>query len=289
MTRVDWEAYIGAFHDQHPGITEAALEHARHPRLGTPHEWLAAALPGDCGDTLDLACGSCPMQPLLQYRSYLGIDRNAAELAAARAAGRGPVRQGDVTDVVVPDASVDTVVMSMALMLVPVAATLGEVFRVLRPGGRFAVMVPAMWPAALGDVPAVVALSTALWGPGSMPRTLSPKVLQKQLRAAGLEPLEIQRHRFPFPIDSEADARLAVSSLYTPGRTAGQLRRAEKWLSWLAGLPARTELPVPLLRVVARRRVAGPAGGASDVESSAGARGVKHRARPRSATARQLH
>lgn len=253
MTDLDWNAYIARFHDAHPGITEEGLGHARHPRLGTPHEWLVAALPGDCGDVVDLACGSCPMQPLLGYRTYLGVDRNAAELDAARAAGRGPVLQGDVTDLPLPDASADTVVMSMALMLVPVAATLGEVSRVLRPGGVFAAMVPAMWPAAVGDLPAVAALSAALVGPGSMPRTLSAKALQAHLREAGLEPVSVERQRFPFPIRSADDARLAVSSLYTPGRSAGQLRRAEQWLTWLAALPGRTELPVPLLRVVARR------------------------------------
>lgn len=253
MSGIDWATYIAQYHDQHPGITEEALGHARHPLLGTPHQWLAVALPDDAGDVLDLACGSCPMQPLLAYRSYLGVDRNAAELAAAEAAGRGPVRQGDVTALDLPDACADTVVMSMALMLVPVAEALAEVARVLRPGGTFAAMVPAMGPAALADMPAVIALSAALRGPGSMPRSLTAKALGQSLRDAGLEPATFTRQRFPFPLNSAADARLAVASLYTPGRTTSQLRRAEQWLTRLASMPARAELPVPLLRVTAIR------------------------------------
>ena len=254
MSDIDWDAYIERYHDQHPGITETGLGHARHPKLGTPHQWLAAALPTHAGDVVDLACGSCPLQPLLSYRTYLGVDRNEAELDAALSHGRGPVRLGDVTALDLPDASADTVVMSMALMLVPVEETLAEVHRVLRPGGVFGVMVPAMWPATVTDIPAVALLTLALRGPGSMPRTLGASVLEAQLRRSGFDDVTVARERFPFPIASAEDAHLAVTSLYTPGRSAAQLRRAQQWLTRLAQLPVRTELPVPLLHATARRR-----------------------------------
>lgn len=133
MGHTDWDTSIAAYHREHPGITETALVHARHPQLGTPYSWLAAAADEPAGQVLDLACGSCPTQPHLQYSSYLGIDRSEAELAAATAAGRGPVRLGDVTSLDLPASSVDTVIMSMALMLVPLPATLAQVARVLRP------------------------------------------------------------------------------------------------------------------------------------------------------------
>jgi len=253
MSDIDWDAYVASYHDERPGITEEGLGHARHPEVGTPHQWLAEALPGVVGDVVDLACGSCPMQPLLNYRTYLGVDRNDAELAAAAALGRGPTQRGDVTRLELPDASVDTVVMSMALMLVDVEQTLTEAFRVLRPGGLFAAMVPAIWPAALTDLPAVTTLTIALRGPGSMPRTLTVRSLRANLRQAGFEQETFERRRFPFPIESAADARLAVTSLYTPGRSASQLQRAEHWLTRLAELPVPAQLPVPLLRVTARR------------------------------------
>lgn len=251
MSDTDWDAYIDAYHDGHAGITERALEHSRHPIYGSAYQWLAEALPSEAGDVVDLACGSCPMQPHLNYRTYLGIDRNEAELAAAVVVGRGPVQLGDVTALDLPDASADTVVISMALMLVPTAATLAEVFRVLRPGGNFAAMVPAMWPVALVDLPPAVALSAALRGPGSMPRTLTVRSLERELKQAGLALKTHTRQRFPFPLVTRDDARLAVSSLYTPGRTHAQIRRAESWLTRLARLPLRAELPVPLLRITA--------------------------------------
>lgn len=251
MKGPDWDTYVDTYHGGHPGITEQALHHARHPVHGTAYEWLAAALPDPAGDVVDLACGSAPLQPHLNYATYLGIDRNDAELAAARAAGRGPVRSGDVTDLDLPDNTADTIVMSMALMLVPLAKTLSQAARVLRPSGTFAAMVPAVGPVSVRDLPGLLALSVALRGPGSMPQTLTAKALHRQLRQAGLTPATATRQRFPFPVSSEEDARLAVTSLYTPGRRSRQLRRAE---TWLRAMPGSTELPVPLLRITARRQ-----------------------------------
>ena len=249
MRATDWDAYVDAYHDGHPGITEEALQHARHPVHGSAYEWLAEALPDPAGDVVDLACGSCPMQSHIVAGSYLGIDRNEAELAAARTAGRGPVALGDVTELDLPDDSADTIVMSMALMLVPLAETLSQVVRILRPGGTFAAMVPATGPISIRDVPALLALTAALRGPGSMPRQLSARALRRHLGHAGLAEVRIARRRFPFPITADADARLAVTSLYTPGRTGRQLHRAERWLT---AVPGGTQLPVPLLRVTAR-------------------------------------
>lgn len=249
MGHTDWPNYIADYHRDHPGITEAALGHARHPRLGTAHEWLASAVDAPAGDVLDLACGSCPTQPHLSYSSYLGVDRSEAELDAARAAGRGPVRLGDVTALDLPDSSVDTVIMSMALMLVPLRETLSQVARVLRPGGAFVAMVPAIGPVKARDLPAVAALSLALRGPGSMPGTVTAARAGHALRTAGLVPVSARRARFPFPLRTPDDYALAVASLYTPGRSDRQLRRAEQWPR---RIPGARELPVPLLRIVAR-------------------------------------
>jgi len=248
--RTDWATYLADYHQGHPGITEVALGHARHPVHGTAHHWLAAIVPRPAGDVLDLACGSAPIQDHIDSMSYLGLDTSPAELDAARAAGRGPVRPGDATDLDVPDASVDTVVMSMALMLVPLERTLAEVARVLRPGGTFVAMVPATRPVRARDLSSVAMLSVALRGPGSMPTQLHAGALARDLMTAGLRPRHLARERFPFPIRTPDDARLAVQSLYTPGRTPAQLHRAE---ALLQRLPGRAELPVPLLRFTATR------------------------------------
>jgi SAM-dependent methyltransferase len=252
-TTGDWDDYLAGYHQRHPGITEAALDHARHPVHGSAYEWLAAAVPEPAGDVVDLASGSSPMQPRIRYRSYLGVEQSRAERDAASAAGRGPVVAGDVTDLQLPHASADTIVMSMALMLVDVPAALAQVARVLRPGGTFAATVPAVWPIAVRDLPALVALSAALRGPGSMPRRVTARSLRRDLHQVDLQVTTVSRLRFPFGVATAGDARLAVQSLYTPGRTAGQLRRAESRLSRLPGSP---ELPVPLLRVTARKHAA---------------------------------
>jgi SAM-dependent methyltransferase len=245
-----WTSYVVAFHRAHPGITEEALGHARHPAHGTAYEWLAAAAPRSAGDVLDLACGSCPMQQHLEATSYLGVDRSTAELHVATAAGRGPVRQGDVTAIPLPDASVDTVVMSMALMLVPLDQTLAEVARVLRPGGLFAAMVPATGPIRAADLLPLVVLSASLRGPGAMPQRVTPARLAPRLLAHGLRPAAQARERFPFRVSEPGHAELAVRSLYTPGRTDAQRDRAVRRL---ARLPGPVELPVPLQRFIARR------------------------------------
>jgi SAM-dependent methyltransferase len=244
-----WVRYIASYHQAHPGITEQALDHARHPDYGSAYEWLALAVPRPTGDVLDLACGSCPIQPLLDPRQYLGIDTSAAELAAARAAGRGPVEIGDATAIPAQDGSFDVVVMSMALMLVPEREALREIARVLRPGGSLVGMVPATGPVLLRDVPALIALAAPLLGPGQMPQQVTTRSLGHLLVEAGLRPRTRQRVRFPFPIAAAGDAELAVDSLYTPGRSDQQRQRAVEMLQRIG----HRDLPVPLLRFTAAK------------------------------------
>lgn len=43
MRCVGWADYLARYHREHPGITETALNDARHPVHGTAHQWLAAA------------------------------------------------------------------------------------------------------------------------------------------------------------------------------------------------------------------------------------------------------
>lgn len=248
----EWEAYVHAFHADHPGITEQAFRHAADPEAGTPYAWLVHALDRPLGRVLDVACGNAALLPWLEdYDAYLGVDTSEDELARARNLRRGPVMLADARRLPVADASVDTVVSSMGLMLVdPVEQALAEVRRVLVPGGSLALLVPSMWPVSLRDARLGLPLALALRGPGSMPQHFFVHRLRRLLDAAGLSMVDAQRRRFPFPVRRAADATLAVRSLYTPGRSARSLMRGQEVLTRLTGPDA--ELPVPLLRVLAR-------------------------------------
>lgn len=252
-SRTAWAGYVSQFHDQRPGITERAFTHAVHSELGTPYRWLAEPLPTSPGAVLDIACGNAAMLPWLTgYDSYLGVDRSRGEIGHARAQGRGPVVYGDARRLPVPDSSIDTVVSSMGLMLVrPPERAVAEISRVLRRGGLMAILVPATRPILARDVPLGTALMARLHGPGSMPQQLSVGRLRRLLSAVGMSVIDARRERFPFAVHSPEHASLAVRSLYTPGRSARQLAQAEALLNRRAG--ERTELPVPLLRVIARR------------------------------------
>jgi SAM-dependent methyltransferase len=83
------------------------------------------------------------------YSGYFGIDDNTPErlLANARAAGvadRVDARVGDMRDMPFADATFDAAISSYAVDHVPrrdVPKALGEVARVLRPGGEFLLLI----------------------------------------------------------------------------------------------------------------------------------------------------
>jgi SAM-dependent methyltransferase len=82
----------------------------------------------------------------------LGIDISEPMLARAVSAHAGPqvgFLRADAQKLPLRDETVDAVVSTAVLQLIPnPSATLAEMVRVLRPGGRMAVMVPTVGPAA---------------------------------------------------------------------------------------------------------------------------------------------
>jgi SAM-dependent methyltransferase len=253
VVSTDWVAYLARYHRENAGITESALTHASHPQVGSAYSWLAKSVPSrgstaTKATTIDIGCGSAPMQSELRSAEYLGFDTSWTELQGAVGLRRGPVVSASATQLPLGRNSADVVVISMSLMLLPLQRTLVEVARVLRPGGVFAAMVPALWPLRVTDLRALLALSYPLRGPGSMPHQLGRRVLARGLNKVGFTDLVFDRKRFGFPLRSDADINLAVSSLYTPGCTFSQLAEAKRRLSCL---PDGVELPVPLLKVVA--------------------------------------
>ena len=129
------------------------MEHLRHERALT----VAALLlrPGDV--VLDVACGpgnftAAFAAAVAPTGRAIGVDLSAPMLARARAtnapAGATYVR-GDATRLPFPDGSLDAVNCYAALYLIPEPyAAFDEMLRVLRPGGRIAVMTSRESPYA---------------------------------------------------------------------------------------------------------------------------------------------
>jgi len=119
-----------------------------------PIEWLAIP---QGGVALDVGCGPGNITALLARAAgpgglALGVDISRAMLARAVRAEAGPhtgFLLADAQRLPFRDETVDAVVSSAALQLIPdTEAALAEMSRVLRPGGRLAVMVPIAGPAA---------------------------------------------------------------------------------------------------------------------------------------------
>jgi ubiquinone/menaquinone biosynthesis C-methylase UbiE len=96
-------------------------------------------------DVLDVGCGHGDAAILASRRgaSVIGLDRSAEhlEVAAARAVEIGvPVdwMEGTPEDLPCPPESMDWVISVLGLDDAPLVTAAGEVMRVLRPGGGFA-------------------------------------------------------------------------------------------------------------------------------------------------------
>lgn len=120
----------------------------------TPLEWLDIP-PG--GIALDVGSGPGNVTASLARAAgpdglALGIDISEPMLARAVRNEAGPqvgFIRADAQRLPLRDDTVDAVISTAVLQLIPhPAAALGEMARVLRPGGRLAVMVPTVGPAA---------------------------------------------------------------------------------------------------------------------------------------------
>ena len=138
-----------------------------------PHICAAAGVtPGQ--RVLDVACGTGIVARTAAglvgpTGSVVGVDVNEAMLAVAgRVSPAVEFRQGDAGALPFPEDSFDTVLCQFALMFFPDAGTaVGEMARVVRPGGSVAIMVPG----ALDSQPAFapfVAMAARHAGPQAL-------------------------------------------------------------------------------------------------------------------------
>jgi demethylmenaquinone methyltransferase/2-methoxy-6-polyprenyl-1,4-benzoquinol methylase len=90
---------------------------------------------------LDVACGTGDLSRLAQRRQYrvIGADLSAGMLAANHSGA--PLLQGDCSHLPFPDGAFDGLVCGYALRnFTDLAGALAETARVLRPGGRLAIL-----------------------------------------------------------------------------------------------------------------------------------------------------
>ncbi|MGR8009506.1 class I SAM-dependent methyltransferase [Streptomyces hypolithicus] len=250
MDEKDWRRYLAAYHDTRPGITEQLFQRADC----SPHAWLAEPLRAAPGWVLDLACGSAPLRPLLPDADWVGIDSSAGELATAARLGRRPLIRASADALPLSAGCVGAVCASMSLpVLTPLPQVLGEIQRVLRPGGTLAALVPArlgLNPSGLLGWARVMRALGAVRQPWPNPQARDG--LAEVLRQAGFEVRADERCVFTLRVQTPQDVSSLVDGLYLPGLTSEHADRAKHRLADWAR-PGRA-LPLPLRRVLATAR-----------------------------------
>jgi arsenite methyltransferase len=137
-----------------------------------------------------------------------GLDMTDEMLEAAnenkRRAGAGNVEflKGEIENIPLPDASIDVIISNCVINLsADKPRVLAEAFRVLKPGGRFAVSDIVV----RGEVPPAIRRNVELWI-GCVAGALEENEYRTLLRDAGFENVEIEPTRVYSAEDAEAFA-----------------------------------------------------------------------------------
>jgi ubiquinone/menaquinone biosynthesis C-methylase UbiE len=110
--------------------------------------------------------------------------RNQRELGVANA----EFLKGTIEDIPLPDGSVDVIISNCVINLSPDKdRVLGEAYRVLRPGGRFAVSDVVFQ----GEIPEVVRRSIEAWS-GCLAGALHDDEYRAKLAAAGFVDIDVE-------------------------------------------------------------------------------------------------
>jgi arsenite methyltransferase len=196
---------------------------------------LAALLPGEV--VLDLGSGG-GIDVLLSARRVApggkayGLDMTDEMLSLAREnqekAGVENVEflKGEIEDVPLPEGHVDVVISNCVINLsTQKERVIGEAFRVLKPGGRFAVS-DVVFLGEKGRIPAEVVRSVELWS-GCISGALEKSEYEKLLSSAGFEDVSVEiTHTYlpelmdglGGPEDVEALRQVPVASAFVRAR-----------------------------------------------------------------------
>ena len=119
---------------------------------GQWHQWALAALPYLAGCVLELGCGTGTLQAALAQRgsTATGLDLSPQMLMItrrklARRGLRARLVQASAGAIPFPDAAFDTLVATFPSEYIIAPATLTEIGRVLRPGGRIVIIFAAQF------------------------------------------------------------------------------------------------------------------------------------------------
>ncbi len=249
MKPAGWGHYIDDFHATRPGITETVLGECRADGAN-PYQWLAGGLRPGPGTVLDVACGSGPLAPLLSANSWIGLDRSEAELRTALRLHAGVALVRATADALpLPDRSVDSVVCSLALMvLTPLEPAIDELARVTRSGGTLAVLLPARRPLSLRDQSRYARLFLALrTQPAQFPNPDAMRDSHRLLAGGGFEVQSDEQIRFAYPIANTGTADALVDSFYLPDIGSRRIEAARRSVRRWTG----SDLGIPLRRIVA--------------------------------------
>ncbi len=232
-----------------PGASERVLELARGGELG-PFDWLARSVSASATRVLDLACATGVMTRRLvaEGRMVIGVDLSESNITEAVSTGVGEYLLADMRFLPFADGSFDAVVSSLGLGMVDDRDRfLGEVSRVLRPGGIFAALTPSLRPLGRSDLRILGQLAAHLRVAPQVPGLAEFRAKQS-LAAVGMRKIEDKRARYHFTIAGPHDAEVLLAGL----REATDRARAGA-AEFLAERAARGEfaIPLPMRRIVA--------------------------------------
>jgi arsenite methyltransferase len=186
---------------------------------------LAELTPGE--DVLDLGSGG-GIDVLLSARrvapggTAYGLDMTDEMLELARRNQRqagvenAVFLKGEIENIPLPDASVDVIISNCVINLsVDKGRVLREAFRVLRPGGRFAVSDIVL----RGELPPTIQKSLEMWA-GCVAGALQETEYLHLLAEAGFEAIDIE----PTRVYEAGDAKAFLSEIGVP---EDEIREAE--------------------------------------------------------------